>query len=70
MRSPPCPAADAIDQRIEEWQIDYNWRRLHGSLDGKTPVDRIAELSEITPLAEEVASDCDELNERIRYREW
>lgn len=34
---------DAIDRRIEEWQFDYNWRRPHGSLGGKTPVNRIAE---------------------------
>ncbi|MBU9595839.1 integrase core domain-containing protein, partial [Burkholderia multivorans] len=64
------PTGDAIDQRIEEWQFDYNWRRPHGSLGGKTPIDRIAELSEITPLAEEVESAYDETKERIRHREW
>ncbi len=47
--------------RIEEWQFDYNWRRPHGSLGGKTPVDRIAELGEITPLADEVVSAYDNL---------
>ncbi|MBU9152416.1 IS481 family transposase, partial [Burkholderia multivorans] len=52
------------------WQFDYNWRRPHGSLGGKTPVDRIAELTESTPLAEEVDSDYDETKERIRHREW
>lgn len=60
----------AIGLRIEEWQFDYNWRRPHGSLGGKTPVDRIAELGEITPLAEEVQSAYDERKERIRHREW
>ncbi|MCO8319752.1 IS481 family transposase [Burkholderia multivorans] len=64
------PTGDAIDQRIEEWQFNYNWRRPHGSLGGKTPIDRIAELSEITPLAEEVESAYDETKERIRHREW
>jgi len=47
-----APTENEIDRRIEEWQFDYNWRRPHGSLGGKTPVDRIAELGEITPLAE------------------
>ncbi|WNC95432.1 IS481 family transposase (plasmid) [Paraburkholderia sp. FT54] len=59
-----------IDRRIEEWQFDYNWRRPHGSLGGKTPVDRIAEVGEITPLAEQVESAYDGLKERIRHREW
>ncbi|WP_241025535.1 DDE-type integrase/transposase/recombinase, partial [Burkholderia sp. Ac-20384] len=64
------PAEDGIGHRIEEWQFNYNWRRPHGSLGGKTPVDRIAELSEITPLTEEVGSAFDETKERIRHREW
>lgn len=33
-------------------------------------MDRIAELGEITPLAEEVESAYDERKERIRHREW
>jgi hypothetical protein len=61
---------DSIDRRIEEWQFDYNWRRPHGSLGGKTLVDRIAEVSEITPLAEQLDSAYDEGKERIRTREW
>ncbi len=65
-----APTEQAIDLRIEEWQFDYNWRRPHGSLGGKTPVDRIAELGEITPLADEVVSAYDERKERIRHREW
>lgn len=65
-----APTERAIDLRIEEWQFDYNWRRPHGSLGGKTPVDRIAELGEITPLAEAVEGAYDERKERIRHREW
>lgn len=57
------PTADAIDQRIEEWQFDYNWRR---SLGGKTPVDRIAELGEVTPVAGEVESAYDETKRRFQ----
>lgn len=65
-----APTEDEIDRRIEEWQFDYNWRRPHGSLGGKTPVDCIAEVGEITPLAEQVESAYDGLKERIRHREW
>ncbi|KGC46545.1 integrase core domain protein [Burkholderia pseudomallei] len=65
-----APIEQAIDLRIEEWQFDYNWPRPHGSLGGKTPIDCIAELGEITPLAEEVESAYDERKERIRHREW
>ncbi|PPB80660.1 hypothetical protein B0O95_1301, partial [Mycetohabitans endofungorum] len=54
----------------EQWHLDYNWRRPHGSLGGKTPVDRIAELGELTPLSEEVAGAYDELKERVQHREW
>ncbi|KGW07257.1 integrase core domain protein [Burkholderia pseudomallei MSHR4000] len=65
-----APTEQAIDLRIEEWQFDYNWPRPHGSLGGKTPIDCIAELGGITPLAEEVESAYDERKERIRHREW
>ena len=41
-----------------------------GSLGGKTPVDRIADLGEITPLTAEVESAYDERKERIRHRKW
>lgn len=60
---------DALDERIEEWQCDYDWRRPHGPLGGKTPVGRIAELSEITSLIEEIADAYDKQKERIRHRE-
>lgn len=64
------PTEDAIDQRIREWQFDYNWRHPLGSLGANTPVDRVAELNEITPLAEEGESAYHETKERRRYREW
>ncbi|MCF2133926.1 MULTISPECIES: IS481 family transposase [Mycetohabitans] len=59
-----------IEEQIEQWQFDYNWRRPHGSLGGKTPVDCIAELGELTPLSEEVVGAYDELKERVQHREW
>ena len=60
--------ADADD--IECWQFDYNWRRPHGSLNGKTPVERIAELSDLIPDAESVAVAYDQANEPLRFSNW
>ena len=59
-----------IDQRIQEWQFDYNWRRPHGSLGGKRPVDRLGELASKTPLNEEVADAYDPTSERVRHRNF
>ncbi len=69
-RSYHPPTESAIDQRIKEWQFDYNWRRSHHSFGGKTPADRIAEPSDITPLAANGRGAHDETKERIRHREW
>ena len=39
-----------INKRIQAWPFEYNWRRPHGSLGGKTPVDKLNELSEKNPF--------------------
>jgi hypothetical protein len=36
----------------------------------ETPVDRIAEVGEITPLTEQFESAYDKRKERIRHRDW
>jgi len=59
-----------IAARIEEWQFDYNWRRSHGGLGGKTPADRVAAAGAQVPLREEVAESYDESRERFQYRDW
>ena len=59
-----------IGQRIEEWQFAYNWRRPHGSLSGKTPMERAGELGEVTPLRADVADLYDAANERTRHRDY
>ena len=51
-RGPP-KLDDSSD--LECWQFDYNWRRPHGSLGGKTPAERVAELIDVTPLHEDIA---------------
>lgn len=64
------PKDSEIARRIEEWQFDYNWRRPHGSLGGKTPIDRVCELGQAIPLLEEVAAAYDGSEERIRQRNY
>ena len=86
MRTPPKPSSfdsvTAVWSRawiiwlparlrwIEEWQFDYNWRRSHGGLSGKTPAGRLAELAEKTPLREEVALAYEANKERLRFSNW
>jgi len=59
---------DAED--LECWQFDYNWRRPHGSLNGKRPVDRIAELSNEIPDREDVALQFNAMREPLRFSNW
>jgi transposase InsO family protein len=56
---------------IEEMrQFAYNWRRPHGSLGGKRPVDRIGELADSTPLHETCTAAYDRTRERVRHRNY
>ena len=64
------PKEEAIQQRIEEWQFIYNYRRSHGGLAGKTPAGRIAEVGARAPLSEVVVAAYDESKERIRHSDW
>lgn len=61
------PKEEGIQQRIEEWQFVYNYRRSHGGLGGKTPAGRIAEVGDRTPLSEAVVAAHDESKERIKH---
>jgi transposase InsO family protein len=46
--------ASDLAEQLDLWQHAYNWDRPHSSLGGKTPMDRVCELSEQTPLREDV----------------
>jgi len=56
-----------IAERIEEWQFDYNWRRPHGALHGRTPADYMASLAVHGPLREEIVQAYDRSKERLRF---
>ena len=48
---------ETLREELPQWQFFYNWQRPHGSLKGKPPSAIVAELSEKTPLSEEVANN-------------
>jgi transposase InsO family protein len=56
-----------IHELIEEWQFEYNYRRPHGSLNGKPPAGRLAEIGSDIPLNEEVAATYDSTKEILRF---
>lgn len=43
-----------LAEELECWQTTYSYRRPHGSLGGKTPMQRVCELYEKTPYSDEV----------------
>ena len=59
----PCPD---IDDRLQEWQHYYNWNRPHGSLGGKTPMDKFFDLIKQTPYSDEVAEKYFQKKERVQ----
>jgi hypothetical protein len=59
-----------IAQRIEEWQFDYNWRRGHGSLKGKTPAEWSGRFADQVPLWEQVEANYDAAKERLQLMSW
>jgi len=64
------PTEADLEARLEEWQFDYNWRRPHGALGGRTPAQRLAELGAVTPLREDVALVYDVRTERLQLSNW
>jgi transposase InsO family protein len=55
-----------LDLRLAEWQHHYNWERAHGSLGGKTPMDRFLELIRQTPFWNDVHKEYRWGQERIQ----
>jgi hypothetical protein len=62
--------ASDLAEQLDLWQHAYNWDRPHSSLGGKTPIDRVCELAEQTPLHEEVEVLYDEESEPVRHAEY
>ena len=60
---------DHLSDRLAEYQHYYNWDRIHGSI-GKTPTDRVVELSQQTPFWDEVVAGYDSSKELIRVHDY
>jgi len=59
-----------LADRLAEWQHYYNWRRPHGALKGKTPMQRACELMNVTPIWAEVSDTYDPAKERVQERNY
>lgn len=59
-----------LEEKLKDWQFHYNWHRPHGSLHGKAPIDKVCELSEKTPLREDVEAQYDPSKERIQEQNY
>ncbi len=62
--------SEDLDDLLYEWQHYYNWDRPHGSLGGKSPMDRFFELIHDTPLRDEVEAMYDSSRERIQEQNY
>ena len=56
--------------KLQEWQHYYNWDRPHGSLNGKTPMEKYFELADKTPFRDEVEFNYDASKERIQEQNY
>lgn len=59
-----------LDIRLAEWQHYYNWRRPHGAMNGRTPMQKACDLTDSTPLWEEVSDLYDSSQERFQERNY
>jgi transposase InsO family protein len=60
-------AADVGDQ-LALWVHHYNWHRSHESLHGDTPIDRVCQRADKTPLWAAVSNVYDPAKEHIQIR--
>ena len=60
-------AAD-VDEQLALWVHHYNWHRSRKSLHGDTPVDRVCERADKTPLRAAVCDAYHPTKERIQIR--
>ena len=59
---------EGIGDQLALWVHHYNWHRSHESLHGDTPIDRVCQLADKTPLWAAVGDAYDPPRERIQIR--
>jgi len=62
--------ASNLPDLLSQWQFHYNWFRSHSSLKGKSPIQVVNELTDKTPVWEEVSAMYDPLKERIKVQNY
>jgi transposase InsO family protein len=62
------PKAADVGEQLALWVHHYNWHRSHESLHGDTPVDRVCQRADKTPLWVAVCEAYDPAKERIQVR--
>ncbi len=63
-------AVEDLEDRLAEWQHYYNWERGHGSLGGKSPMERYFELISQTPYWDDIYDAYQPERERIREPDY
>lgn len=61
---------EELDMLLSEWQHYYNWERPHSSQKGLTPIEKVTELSDQTPLSEEVYQHYQICKERFQEQNY
>ncbi len=61
--------APDVGTQLAFWVQHYNWDRSHESLCGLTPIDRVCDRAEQTPLWAAVSDGYDAGQERLRVRD-
>jgi transposase InsO family protein len=64
------PQTPDIADRLAEWVHHYNWDRPHESLHGLSPIDRVCERADKTPLQGEVSDAYEPAKERVLVRDY
>lgn len=64
------PKAEGVEDQLAVWVQYYNWDRTHEALGNATPIDRVCECIEKTPLWGEVGDAYKADQERIRVRNY
>jgi transposase InsO family protein len=60
----------ALADRLSEWQHYYNWERPHGALLGKSPIDRVVQVSSKVLFWDDVDRMFDPAKERIQEQNY
>jgi hypothetical protein len=64
------PKSADIADRLALWMHHYDWHRSHESLQGDTPIDRVCQRAEMTPLWAAVCDAYGPARERVQARDY